>query len=122
MDFVSTLILAVLVPLAAAAAKILVDKVEKHRAYERIKGDPRMRVGVVFEEILVTERATPLVGPCQLTVLEVGHMEVKTLEGESSHHVHSARVRGLHSGVSMRSKFIGALWWAKEGLWNRSKY
>ena len=74
------LAVAALAPIAAFASERFVEAGRRRRAYQRIVREPLIHVGAVLERLEISGRETPLLGRCRITSLEVGRMEVHSLD------------------------------------------
>ena len=84
----STLMMSVVIPLVVAGLSPIVvqgthawvEYGRKRRSFKRLLNDPFIFVGAIIEEIRADGTDRPLVGPCRITLLQFGRMEVETLD------------------------------------------
>ena len=86
MDTILTIILGVVMaaasPVAAVWANQYVNWIRKERALARLKANPLCYVGAELVELREPGTDRELMGPCVLTVLDFGEVQVQSKDGK----------------------------------------
>lgn len=86
MDLVTTLITVTVLAVFGSVTTYLtnrwIDGWRKKDAFNRLLNEPTIAVGARLHRILDSASGVKLIGPCRITALGVGRMEVQSLKGE----------------------------------------
>ena len=95
------LAVAALAPLAAFVSERFVEAGRRRRAYQRIVAEPLIEVDAVLHGLEISGRDKPLMGPCRITSLGVGRMEVHSLDGTKAMSFTGREFEALHPVVAL---------------------
>ena len=97
------LTVAALAPIAAFVSERVVEAGRRRRAYQRIVAEPLIEVDAVLHLSRdLGPRQASLMGPCRITSLAWGRMEVRSLDGQAAMAFTGREFEALHPVVALK--------------------